>query len=129
VILRGGKQPNYEPANVDAAAKILAEAGIPARLMIDFSHGNSGKDPQKQVEVGTRVAEQIANGEARVFGVMIESHLKAGRQDLMPGKPLVYGMSITDSCIGWEDSRALLDTLAEAVRRRRLLAASETDAD
>jgi 3-deoxy-7-phosphoheptulonate synthase len=129
VILRGGKQPNYEPANVDAAAKILAEAGIPARLMIDFSHGNSGKDPQKQVEVGGRVAEQIANGEARVFGVMIESHLKAGRQDLMPGKPLVYGMSITDACIGWEDSRALLDTLAEAVRTRRLLAASETDAD
>jgi 3-deoxy-7-phosphoheptulonate synthase len=97
--------------------------------MIDFSHGNSGKDPQKQVEVGGRVAEQIANGDARVFGVMIESHLKAGRQDLMPGKPLVYGMSITDACIGWEDGRALLDTLAEAVRRRRLLAASETDAD
>jgi 3-deoxy-7-phosphoheptulonate synthase len=129
VILRGGKQPNYEAANIDAAARILAEAGIPARLMIDFSHGNSGKDPQKQVEVGARVAEQIANGDARVFGVMIESHLKPGRQDLMPGKPLAYGMSITDACVGWEESRALLDTLAEAVRKRRMLAAAETDAD
>jgi 3-deoxy-7-phosphoheptulonate synthase len=129
VILRGGKQPNYEAANIDAAARILGEAGIPARLMIDFSHGNSGKDPQRQVEVGARVAEQIANGDPRVFGVMIESHLKPGRQDLMPGKPLVYGMSITDACVGWEESRALLDTLAEAVRKRRLLAAAETDAD
>jgi 3-deoxy-7-phosphoheptulonate synthase len=129
VILRGGKQPNYEPANIDAAARILGEAGIPARLMVDFSHGNSGKDPHKQVEVGVEVAEQISRGDARIFGVMIESHLKAGRQDLMPGKALVYGMSITDACVGWEESRRLLDTLAEAVRKRRLLAASEADAD
>jgi 3-deoxy-7-phosphoheptulonate synthase len=129
VILRGGKQPNYERSNVDAAARILGEAGIPARVMIDFSHGNSGKDPVKQVAVGAEVASQITGGDARIFGVMVESHLQAGRQDLMPGTPLVYGMSITDPCLGWEDSRALLDTLADAVRKRRLQAASESDTD
>ncbi len=129
VILRGGKQPNYDSANIDAAAKSLAEAGIPARLMIDFSHGNSGKEPQKQVEVGQQVAAQVAEGDERVFGVMVESHLKAGRQDLMPGKELVYGLSITDACIGWEDSRGLLDTLADAVRKRRLKAEAESEAE
>jgi 3-deoxy-7-phosphoheptulonate synthase len=127
VILRGGKQPNYDAVTVNSAAKNLAEAGIPARIMIDFSHGNSGKDPQKQVEVGREVAIQIADGDERIFGVMIESHLKAGRQDLLPGKELVYGLSITDACIGWDDGRGLLDTLADAVRRRRLKA--ETDAE
>jgi 3-deoxy-7-phosphoheptulonate synthase len=122
VILRGGKQPNYDAANVDAAAKDLAAAGVPARLMIDFSHGNSSKDPQKQAEVGHDVSRQIAGGENRVFGIMVESHLKAGRQDLVPGKALTYGMSITDGCLGWDDSRALLEELAEAVRKRRLKA-------
>lgn len=129
VILRGGKEPNYDKVTVDSASKSLAEAGIPARIMIDFSHGNSGKDPQKQVEVGHNVASQIANGDGRIFGVMAESHLKAGRQDLVPGKELVYGLSITDACIGWEDSRALLDTLAEAVRRRRLKAEADAEAE
>jgi 3-deoxy-7-phosphoheptulonate synthase len=120
IILRGGKQPNYDAASVDAAARGLAEAGLAQRLMIDCSHANSSKNPQKQVDVGHEVARQIAGGEDRIFGVMVESHLKAGRQDLLPGKPLVYGQSITDGCIGWEDSRKLLDTLAEAVRRRRI---------
>jgi len=120
IILRGGKQPNYDAASVDAAARGLAEAGLAQRLMIDFSHANSSKNPQKQVDVGQEVARQIAGGEDRIFGVMVESHLKAGRQDLLPGKALVYGQSITDGCIGWEDSRKLLDTLAEAVRRRRV---------
>src|SRR5213594_789566 len=129
IILRGGKQPNYDCANVDAAAKSLAEAGVPARIMIDFSHGNSGKDPQKQVEVGREVAAQIAGGDGRIFGVMIESHLKAGRQDLVPGKQLVYGLSITDACIGWEESYGLLDTLADAVRQRRLKAEAEAEAE
>jgi 3-deoxy-7-phosphoheptulonate synthase len=129
VILRGGRQPNYDAASVDAAAKGLAEAGIPARIMIDFSHGNSGKDPQRQVDVGREVATQIAGGDGRIFGVMVESHLKAGRQDLVPGRELVYGQSITDACIGWEDSRALLDTLADAVRERRLKAESEAEAE
>jgi 3-deoxy-7-phosphoheptulonate synthase len=127
IILRGGKAPNYDAASVDAAARGLAESGIPSRLMIDFSHGNSSKNPQKQIDVGHDVARQIAGGEDRIFGVMAESHLKAGRQDLVPGKELVYGQSITDGCIGWEDSRALLEVLADAVRRRRVKA--ETDAE
>jgi 3-deoxy-7-phosphoheptulonate synthase len=122
VILRGGAKPNYDAASVDAAARSLAEAGVPARLMIDFSHGNSSKKPEKQLEVGEDVAGQIAGGEARIFGIMAESHLKAGRQDLVPGKELVYGMSITDGCIGWDDSRKLLGVLADAVTRRRLKA-------
>ena len=129
VILRGGKQPNYDAITVNSAAKALAEAGIPARIMIDFSHGNSGKEPQNQVAVGREVASQIADGDERIFGVMIESHLKAGRQDLLPGKELVYGLSITDACVGWDDSRALLDTLADAVRRRRLKAEAEAETE
>ncbi|MBI3041210.1 MAG: 3-deoxy-7-phosphoheptulonate synthase AroG [Betaproteobacteria bacterium] len=122
VILRGGNRPNYDAASVDAAARNLAEAGIPARLMIDFSHGNSSKKPEKQMDVARDVAAQVAGGDARIFGAMVESHLKAGRQDLLPGKDLVYGMSITDGCIGWEDSRKLLGGLADAVRQRRLKA-------
>ncbi len=129
VILRGGRQPNHDAASVDAAAKVLAEAGIPARIMIDFSHGNSAKDPQKQVNVGGEVATQIAGGDGRIFGVMVESHLKAGRQDLLPGKELVYGQSITDACIGWGESHRLLDTLADAARKRRLKEESETEAE
>jgi 3-deoxy-7-phosphoheptulonate synthase len=120
IILRGGKAPNFDAGSVDAAAKGLAEAGLAQRLMIDFSHANSSKNPQKQVDVGQDVAHQIAGGEDRIFGIMVESHLKAGRQDLVPGKPLVYGQSITDGCIGWEDSRKLLDTLADGVRKRRV---------
>ena len=129
IILRGGKTPNYDAVNVDAAAKSLAEAGIPARIMIDCSHGNSGKAPEKQVAVGHEVAGQIAAGDGRIFGMMVESHLKAGRQDLLPGKTLNYGQSITDACIGWEDTRTLLDTLAEAVRKRRLKAAENGSPD
>ncbi len=120
IILRGGKTPNYDAASVDAAAKGLAQAGLAQRLMIDFSHSNSSKHSQKQIDVGHDVARQLAGGEDRIFGIMVESNLKAGRQDLLPGKPLVYGQSITDGCIGWEDSRKLLDTLAEAVRKRRV---------
>ena len=122
VILRGGNRPNYDAASVDAAAKTLAEAGIPARIMIDFSHGNSSKKAEKQLDVARDVGAQVAAGDARIFGVMAESHLKPGRQDLVPGKELVYGMSITDACIGWEDSRNLLGILAEGVRQRRLKA-------
>ena len=129
VILRGGKQPNHDAASVDAAAKSLAEAGIPARIMIDFSHGNSAKDPAKQMEVGCEVAAQIAGGDERIFGIMVESHLKAGRQDLVSGKDLVYGLSITDACIGWEESQKLLETLADAVRKRRIKEESEAEAE
>jgi len=127
IILRGGKQPNYDAASVDAAAKGLAEAGVPARLMIDFSHGNSSKNPQKQLDVGRDVARQVSGGDERIFGIMMESHLKGGRQDLIPGKTLQYGVSITDGCVSWEESRALLDDLAEAVRRRRVKAEAEAE--
>jgi 3-deoxy-7-phosphoheptulonate synthase len=125
IILRGGTKPNYDAASVDAASKTLAEVGIPARLMIDFSHGNSSKKPEKQVEVGEEVARQIAAGDERIVGVMLESHLKGGRQDLIPGKELTYGMSITDGCLGWEESRKVLDMLSIAVRQRRLKAQAE----
>ena len=120
VILRGGKEPNYDAASVDAACTEMAKAGIPARVMIDFSHGNSRKEYQRQMEVSTDVAGQLAAGEERIMGVMVESHINAGRQDLVAGKPLAYGMSITDACIHWDDSVKLLDQLAAGVRQRRL---------
>ena len=120
IILRGGKAPNYDAENVEVAAKGLAEAGLAQRLMVDFSHSNSSKNAQKQMDVGADIARQLSGGEERIFGIMVESHLKAGRQDLVPGKPLAYGQSITDGCISWEDTHALLDTLAEGVRKRRL---------
>jgi 3-deoxy-7-phosphoheptulonate synthase len=120
VILRGGKQPNYDAQSVDAACKDLAAAGLAQRLMVDFSHANSSKQYQKQIEVGRDVASQLAGGERRIVGVMIESHIHPGRQDLVPGKPLEYGVSITDACLGWDDTVKLLDTLAEGVRQRRV---------
>lgn len=129
IILRGGRHPNYDAANVDLAAKSLAEAGIPGRIMIDCSHGNSSKDPAKQLGVGQNVATQVAAGDARIIGIMVESHLKAGRQDLIPGKALVYGQSITDACVGWEDTRILIDLLADAVRQRRAKAAANGDSE
>jgi 3-deoxy-7-phosphoheptulonate synthase len=120
VILRGGKAPNYDAASVDAACKEAAAAALACRLMIDASHGNSRKKPENQIPVAGDVANQLAAGDMRIFGLMIESHLNAGRQDLLPGKPLVYGQSVTDGCIGWDDSVAVLETLADAVRQRRL---------
>ena len=120
VILRGGKQPNFDAASVDAACRELAAAGLRPQLMVDFSHANAQKQYQRQLEVGADVARQLAAGERRIAGVMIESHLHAGRQDLVPGKPLEYGVSITDACLGWDDTVQLLETMAEAVRKRRL---------
>jgi len=120
IILRGGKQPNYDAGSVEAACRQLAAAGLAQRVMIDLSHSNSQKNYTRQIEVGQDVAGQIAHGDDRIFGVMIESHLKSGRQDLLPGKELVYGQSITDACIGWEETLPLLEKLAEAVRARRL---------
>jgi 3-deoxy-7-phosphoheptulonate synthase len=119
VILRGGKTTNYDAASVDAAAKDVAGAGLATRLMIDVSHANSQKRHENQIQVGADVAVQLAGGEERIIGVMIESHINAGRQDLLPGKALEYGVSITDGCIGWEETGTLLDSLASAVRRRR----------
>lgn len=119
IILRGGKHPNYDAASVDNAAKELREAGLAPILMIDFSHANSSKQPSRQVEVGHDVAQQLAAGDRRIIGAMIESHLQAGRQDVVAGKPLEYGKSITDGCISWEQSVPLLQELAAAVRARR----------
>src|SRR5216117_3719634 len=120
IILRGGRQPNYDTASVGTACKELAAAGLAQRVMIDLSHSNSQKNYTRQIEVGHEVAGQVAGGDERIIGVMIESHLKSGRQDLLPGKELIYGQSITDACIGWEETVPLLERFAEAVRARRL---------
>jgi 3-deoxy-7-phosphoheptulonate synthase len=119
LILRGGKAPNYGAEHVAAACKLLAEAGLPGRVMIDASHANSSKRPENQPLVVADVAAQLERGEDRIVGVMIESHLVAGRQDLVPGKPLVYGQSITDACIDWPTSVGVLERLAAAVHARR----------
>jgi 3-deoxy-7-phosphoheptulonate synthase len=125
IILRGGKHPNYDAASVESASMELAAAGLEQRLMIDCSHANSQKMYRRQVDVAREIGRQVAAGEDRIIGVMIESHLKDGRQDLVPGKELVYGQSITDACIGWEDSVPLLQNLAEAVSKRRLAHSEE----
>jgi 3-deoxy-7-phosphoheptulonate synthase len=104
---------------------VLEKAGLPARVMIDASHANSLKDPENQPKVIDDIAAQIEAGESRIIGVMVESHLNAGRQDLVPGQALAYGQSITDGCIGWETSVAVLERLAEAVRARRQRAVSQ----
>lgn len=122
VILRGGKQPNYDAASVEAACKDLAAAGLRQKVMVDFSHANSSKQYQRQVDVGGDVAGQIAGGDGRIMGVMIESHINPGRQDLCPDQPLAYGQSITDACLGWDDTAPLLHELAQAVRSRRVAA-------
>ncbi|MDH5648850.1 MAG: 3-deoxy-7-phosphoheptulonate synthase AroG [Gammaproteobacteria bacterium] len=119
IILRGGKTPNYDKASIDWATEELKAAGLPARVMIDFSHANSEKKYERQIDVGHAVADQIAQGNDSIIGVMIESHLIAGRQDVIPGKKLVYGQSITDACIGWDESANLLQELAQAVKKRR----------
>jgi 3-deoxy-7-phosphoheptulonate synthase len=120
VILRGGaRRPNYGAEDVEAAARILQRAGLPSRLMIDCSHGNSGKDHTRQPAVARDIAAQVAEGSPHVFGVMIESHLVGGRQDARPGEPLTYGQSITDACLAWDDTVPVLEELAKAVRARR----------
>ncbi len=119
IILRGGYEPNYDAASVNRAGRELEAAGLPARLMIDFSHANSRKQHERQVIVGHDVAGQIAAGDRRIIGVMMESHLIPGRQDVVPGRELVFGQSVTDACIGWEDTEALLHELSGAVRKRR----------
>jgi 3-deoxy-7-phosphoheptulonate synthase len=119
VILRGGHKPNYDCESVDAAALELARAGVAPRIMIDTSHANSSKKPENQPLVVADIASQVSGGEQRITGVMIESNLVAGRQDVMPGKPLTYGQSITDGCIDWETTVSALSALADAVTARR----------
>ena len=127
VILRGGKAPNYDAASVNLACGELAAAGLRQQLMIDFSHANSSKQYQRQLEVGADVAGQVAGGDSRIIGAMIESHLSAGRQDLLPDQVPEYGKSITDACIGWEDTIPLLHMLAAAVKKRRLVAPEDEE--
>ena len=123
VILRGGKAPNYDAASVEAACKELEASKLPATLMVDCSHANSSKQHQKQIDVAQDIAHQIAGGSRRVFGVMVESHLQAGAQKFTPGKDQVqaleYGKSITDACLGWDDSAGVLETLSQAIKQRR----------
>ena len=122
IILRGGDNgPNYSEQDVAEVCDELAKAGYRAHVMVDFSHANSCKQFKKQLDVSREVARQIAAGSDKIFGVMIESHLVEGRQDLVEGKPLTYGQSITDSCIGWEDSENVLQELSNAVAARRKL--------
>ena len=123
VILRGGQEANYDAAHVDAAAREIAAAGLAARIMIDFSHANSNRDFRRQLDVARDVAAQLAAGEDRIIGAMVESHLVEGRQNIEPGKSLERGKSVTDACLGWDDSVALLEILAQGVRERRLAVA------
>jgi 3-deoxy-7-phosphoheptulonate synthase len=119
IILRGGKAPNYDAASVEQACKDIAANGMASRVMIDSSHANSSKKPENQIPVVADIAGQIAAGDTRIIGLMIESHLVAGRQDLIPGKELTYGQSVTDGCISWDDSIGVLEGLAQAVKQRR----------
>ncbi|SFB83324.1 3-deoxy-D-arabinoheptulosonate-7-phosphate synthase [Polaromonas sp. OV174] len=122
VILRGGKQPNYFKADVDATCGQLRAAGLREQLMIDVSHANSSKQHQRQISVAADVASQVAAGDARIMGVMIESHLHEGRQDIVPGQSLKHGVSVTDACISFEQTVPVLQGLAAAVRARRAAA-------
>ncbi len=124
IILRGGNDgPNYDAVNVEKVAEGMEQAALRANIMIDFSHANSLKQFQRQMIVGEDVGEQIARGDKRIIGIMVESHLKSGRQDLIEGQPLTYGQSITDGCLGWNDSETLLNNIAEKVRKRRTVVA------
>jgi 3-deoxy-7-phosphoheptulonate synthase len=121
VILRGGKAPNYDADSVGAVCQQLEAAGLVPRVMIDASHGNSSKKPENQPAVLADIAAQIGSGSTRISGVMIESHIKAGRQDIVPGQPLEYGKSVTDGCIDWETTVKSLEVLSEGVKARRKL--------
>ncbi|NNU42126.1 3-deoxy-7-phosphoheptulonate synthase [Ramlibacter sp. B156] len=120
IILRGGSRgPNYGAAEIESACALLRKSGVSERVMVDCSHANSAKDWRRQVEVARDLARQVAAGDSRIMGTMIESHLEAGRQDLKPGVPLARGVSITDGCIGWGQTEEVLRELAGAVRIRR----------
>jgi 3-deoxy-7-phosphoheptulonate synthase len=127
IILRGGNgRPNYDAASVEQVAEGLIKANLRPNIMIDFSHANSLKQCQRQLIVGEDVAGQIANGDYRIIGVMIESHLKAGSQNVVEGQELTYGQSITDACLSWDDTVPLLRNLAIAVQRRRKIGSNRS---
>ncbi|QDZ89787.1 3-deoxy-7-phosphoheptulonate synthase AroG [Shewanella decolorationis] len=119
IILRGGREPNYSAGHVAQISEQLKKARLVDNIMIDFSHANSSKQYQRQMEVANDVAEQVASGNKAIFGVMVESHLVEGRQDLIEGQALCYGQSITDACIGWDDTERLLSVLNQSVIERR----------
>lgn len=114
VILRGGKTPNYDAQSINDAASQLSALGLPPRLVVDLSHGNSQKQHQRQIEVAENIARQLENGSRHIAGVMIESFIEAGKQNAEPGQPLVFGQSITDACLGWNDSEQVLERLYQA---------------
>jgi 3-deoxy-7-phosphoheptulonate synthase len=119
VILRGGKTTNYSKSDVDAACSLLKGAGLREQVMIDVSHANSSKQHARQIVVAADVAQQIAAGDRRITGIMVESHLNEGRQDITPGTPLQHGVSVTDACISMAQTVPVLQQLAAAVRERR----------
>ena len=119
VILRGGRHPNYDMFSVDDTSALLAKSGLPARIMIDASHANSRKIPARQVDVASDIATQVARGSRSIFGLMLESNLVEGRQDVVAGQALTYGQSITDPCMSWPDTESILQELATAARLRR----------
>jgi 3-deoxy-7-phosphoheptulonate synthase len=119
IILRGGKHPNYDMFSVEDADALLVKAGLDSRIMIDASHANSRKIPARQIDVASDIARQVARGSHNIFGIMLESNLVEGRQNVVDGQPLTYGQSITDACINWDDTATVLAELAEAVRQRR----------
>ncbi|MCB1743064.1 MAG: 3-deoxy-7-phosphoheptulonate synthase, partial [Gammaproteobacteria bacterium] len=119
IILRGGTEPNYDARSVAEACEQLSKASLEPKVMVDFSHANSSKQPQRQMVVCDDICAQLRRGGDEIFGVMVESHIEAGRQDVVAGQPLVYGQSITDGCLGWQDSEALLRKLAAASAARR----------
>jgi 3-deoxy-7-phosphoheptulonate synthase len=120
IILRGGKEPNFDAPSVEAAGNAIAKAGLAARLMIDASHSNSQKNHENQLPVCADIARQVGGGDERIVGVMVESNLVGGRQDVQEGRALTYGQSITDACIAWDASIGVLEVLADAVKQRRL---------
>ena len=124
MILRGGKHPNYDMFSVEDASALLTAAGLPARIMIDASHANSRKKPARQVDVAHDIATQVARGSRSIFGIMLESNLVEGRQDVVDGQALNYGQSITDPCMGWDATIEVMRSLAEAVESRRSRAAA-----
>jgi 3-deoxy-7-phosphoheptulonate synthase len=119
IILRGGNHPNYDMFSVDDASSMLSSAGLPSRIMIDASHANSRKIPARQADVTRDIISQVARGSSSIFGIMLESNLLEGRQDVIDGQALTYGQSITDACMSWENTEPLLQELAEAVEQRR----------
>lgn len=125
IILRGGREPNYDVTHVNAVAKDLEDYGLRPNLMIDFSHANSRKQFKKQLDVSENVSQQVAEGDTRIIGAMIEGHLLEGRQDYINQDELVYGQSITDPCLNWEDSYKVLNQLSAAVQQRRVSLAED----